>query len=139
MVPERPFYLNMKPMPKKRPRFVKGKVHMPHDYIKWRKTATIFIRRQAQGAQPIREPFALYLLVVSKEGKMRPDLDNVFGCILDTLQDARIIANDRLYQMGGQWHHAAKDCPGKTVGLYFVVTATGGEAGAAARAVLGVA
>lgn len=102
-------YLNMDPMGKARPRLGSGRAFMPKAYVKWKHLAGIRMRAAWAGKPMIREPFAMFVVIVRKTGKMRSDLDNVVGSILDTAQDHLIIANDRLYMFGSEIVLAAKE------------------------------
>ena len=88
-------FLAMKPMGKARPRFGKGRAFMPPKYMKW-KREFITLMRLATGPQdPLVGTFALAVTITRKSGKMKSDLDNVAGSILDALQDGRFVINDR--------------------------------------------
>lgn len=65
---------------------------MPKPYQDWRRR---FVGMVDHGAAPMGEEIHVGLVVITKSGKMRPDLDNVLGAVLDALQDANVIANDR--------------------------------------------
>jgi Holliday junction resolvase RusA-like endonuclease len=68
---------------------------MPKKYMQWRQS---FVRQARMLChETIDVPFAMSVIFSTETGKMKPDRDNAKGAILDALQDAGIIANDRLY------------------------------------------
>jgi len=83
----------MPPLGKARPRLGKGRVHMPEQYVQWKKTFGIHARNQVKTS--IAGPFYISVHLTTKTGKMRSDIDNVAGTILDSLQDCGMIGNDR--------------------------------------------
>ena len=88
--------ISMPPMGKARPRVTKsGHAFMPSSYTKWKKdfaTRAVFAWRPWPN---ITGPFSIKITIGTKSGKMRSDLDNSAGSVLDALQDAGLIANDR--------------------------------------------
>ena len=86
----------MPPMGKARPRVTKsGHAFMPSSYTKWKKD---FAARAVFAWRPwpkITGPFSIKITIVTKSGKCRSDIDNCAGSILDALQDAKLIGNDR--------------------------------------------
>jgi Holliday junction resolvase RusA-like endonuclease len=95
------FTVPFKPAGKERPRFANGRTYMPPKYVKWK---TDFFRHCIRLDQPHRRIHLtgnLIFTVVfkSKTGKIRPDLDNAVGSILDSIQDEGgrlgLISNDR--------------------------------------------
>ena len=85
--------IGMPPMGKARPRLSRGRVHMPKKYVQWKKLFGALAKLQTKDA--IVGRFHINICVCTKSGKMRSDIDNVAGSILDALQDAKIIGNDR--------------------------------------------
>jgi len=83
----------MPPLGKARPRLGKGRVHMPTQYVQWKKTFGIHARNQVKSS--ISGAFHINVCLITKTGKMLSDIDNVSGAILDSLQDCGIIGNDR--------------------------------------------
>ena len=88
-------FLAMKPMGKARPRFGKGRAFMPPKYMKWKREFITRLRLATGPQDPLVGTFALSIIVTRKSGKMKSDLDNVAGSILDALQDGSFIVNDR--------------------------------------------
>ena len=90
------FFVAMPPMGKARPRVTRsGHCFMPNSYAKWKKD---FAARAIFAWRPwpnITGPFSIKIIIGTKTGKMRSDLDNSAGSVLDALQDAGLIANDR--------------------------------------------
>ena len=83
------------PKGKARPIVTRHNTYMPHDYQQWRREFAAHAREQARG-NPALGWFAIGLTVGTPKGRMRPDLDNVLAAVLDALQDAEVIANDRM-------------------------------------------
>ena len=88
------FAIRMKAMGKARPRVCGRRAFMPKKYTDWKKEFCERALIQA-GGKNIFGRFGISGSIVTKSGKMRSDLDNSIGSILDALQDARIIGNDR--------------------------------------------
>lgn len=95
------------PMAKARPRVTRNGAYMPKPYQQWREKFVILSSSpnwtwSDQVCKPCRNKpkplvyhsFSLYLTIITKSGKMRPDLDNAAGAVLDALQDASVIEND---------------------------------------------
>lgn len=87
------FFKDLPPMAKARPRVTRRGTYMPANYTKWRK---VFAARCYRPFQPFLGRISVIIRVYTKSGKMRPDLDNVVGAVLDAMQDAEVLANDRL-------------------------------------------
>lgn len=85
-------FFPIEPMAKARPRVTKRGTYMPKDYMAWRKK---FCSICMHMPSPVKPPLSISVMVLTKSGKMRPDLDNVGAAVLDALQDAKVIANDR--------------------------------------------
>ena len=88
------FRIRMKAMGKARPRVCGRRAFMPKKYMDWK---ALFGRHALSlaGDRSIAGRFGIIGSIVTKSGKMRSDLDNSIGSILDALQDAGIIGNDR--------------------------------------------
>lgn len=84
----------MPPMGKARPRLSRGCVHMPKNYVKWKRDFSTCAVMQSFGIS-FDGPFSISVCIKTKTGSMRSDLDNALGSILDALQDVAIIKNDR--------------------------------------------
>lgn len=95
-------FLPLPPMAKARPRVVKGHAYMPKPYMQWRQKFVFLISQHRDKAVhlPILGPVRVGVLVDTKSGNCRPDLDNVFAAVADALQDARWIENDRQIKYG---------------------------------------
>lgn len=81
----------MAPMPKKRPRFGAGAVYNDDKYSQWKRDFGLY----CLGAVRTEGPFKVTILFYTRNGKMRPDIDNAAGAVLDALQEAGVIENDR--------------------------------------------
>lgn len=80
------------PMPKKRPRVTARGTYMPPEYTEWKRDFGTHCR----GVKPFGGVgFGISVRFVTATGRMRCDLDNALGAVLDALQDAGIIQNDR--------------------------------------------
>ena len=89
-------FVAMPPMGKARPRVTKsGHAFMPSSYTKWKKDFALRARFQWGSEPAITAPFAIHIVLTTTSGKMRSDIDNCAGSVLDSLQDAKLIANDR--------------------------------------------
>ena len=90
--------LEMIPMGKQRPRFG-GRVFMSQAYLDWKNDfSRLFIGAVLSSGGNIwmiDGRFRLSLTIQTPSGKSRSDLDNIIGAVLDSLQDAVLIANDR--------------------------------------------
>ena len=111
------FTLPIEPKAKARPRVTSNGTYMPRDYQEWRERFVALVGDQWRG-----EPFGMFgidLTVTTKTGRMRPDLDNVLGAVLDALQAARVVENDRMCR----WAFC-EIVKGKTPGLTITIEAT---------------
>ena len=81
----------MPPAAKARPRVTSRGTYMPRKYQEWRRE---FVGH-CEGSGQVSGPFALAVTFETKSGTMRPDLDNAAAAVLDALQDAEVIQNDR--------------------------------------------
>lgn len=95
-------FLPLTPMAKARPRVTRHGTYMPKPYMLWRTKFVILINqcRDQVVHLPIIGPVRVGVMVHTKSGNCRPDLDNVFGACADALQDARWIENDRQIKAG---------------------------------------
>ncbi len=87
--------LPIEPCAKERPRVTRNGTYMSKRYTDWRKRFCLHAKTFATGLEPIPGPLSIIVIVYTKSGKMRPDLDNVGAACLDALQDAGVIENDR--------------------------------------------
>lgn len=86
----------MSPMGKARPRVTRsGHAYMPKQYTEWKKSFGARAKLLWAPWHPIEGPFAIRITLGTKSGKMRSDIDNAAGSVLDALQDAGLIKNDR--------------------------------------------
>lgn len=85
--------LPLKPAAKARPRVTSKGTYMPRAYQEWRQEFRWSL--VGQDRRPILGPFAVRVEFITPRGTMRPDLDNAIAAVLDALQDAAVIANDR--------------------------------------------
>jgi len=128
-------YLSGDPMSCPRPRAIArnghGAIFMPPAYVEWKKGAALRLAaqwskagREFGGKAPIRvsvvavfartksRPDSVTLAQWASGGRVRrwvaPDADNIFKAVADALQDARIIANDSLVEIGfvTRWYGA---------------------------------
>ncbi len=89
-------FIPMAPMGKARPRVTRsGHAFMPNKYTKWKRDFAIRACFQWGPSPPITVPFAIHIVLTTASGKMRSDIDNCAGSVLDSLQDAGLITNDR--------------------------------------------
>lgn len=89
-------FIPMAPLGKARPRVTRsGHAYMPPAYTKWKQEFATRALLAWRPWQNIAGPFSIKIIIGTKSGKMRSDLDNSCGSILDSLQDAGLIANDR--------------------------------------------
>lgn len=84
----------LEPKGKARPRVTKRGTYMPGDYQQWRHDFAALVLTNRLPRCPLGR-FAIGLTVGTPKGTMRPDLDNVLAAVLDALQDAEVIENDR--------------------------------------------
>jgi len=87
------FTVDMPPMGKARPRMGKYGVHMPKDYMLWKQKFGALARQKSNLC--INGKFIIHISISTTSGKMRSDIDNAAGSVLDALQDVGIIENDR--------------------------------------------
>lgn len=90
--------IKLPPMAKARPRVTRRGTYMPKPYQQWRQKFCALVGRPPK---PLAGHLAIAIRIYTKSGKMRPDLDNVVGAVLDALQDAQVIANDRTVRQIG--------------------------------------
>jgi len=83
----------MAPKGKARPRFTGKFAYMPKEYMQWK--AEFSQRASAQyGGPVIEDPVKVRVIFRTPTGKMRSDLDNAIGSVLDAIQPL-ILKNDR--------------------------------------------
>lgn len=68
---------------------------MPDSYVKWKRQFGLHATMAWAPWPNITGPFSIKIIIGTKSGKMRSDLDNSLGSVLDALQDVGLIANDR--------------------------------------------
>lgn len=93
------------PKGKARPRVVrrKGKVmtFMPTDYVSWKKKmAVLLLPFKKEHDLPMMGELSVDTSFCTKTGNTHSDLDNAHGAVLDALQDAGWIANDKQVKRG---------------------------------------
>lgn len=81
------------PRSKARPRVTCHGTYMPPGYSKWRQA---FVAACAGYPWRLVGRFRIGVIFWTRTGDIRPDLDNALGAVLDALQDAGIIEDDRL-------------------------------------------
>lgn len=99
------FWLRVQPVGKARPRVTSKGTYMPKAYQAWRRGAEsllgLSLRDWADGSidtwRALRAGAwcSLSITIQTPTGRMRPDIDNAAGAIMDALQGAHVIANDR--------------------------------------------
>ena len=104
------------PMGKARPRFYKKKVYMPSSYRKWQERFCWLLKLSPGPSQPLTCPVKVSVMIYTKTGKMRSDLDNAIASVWDGLQKAGWIANDRQVS-GGAMSIEQGDRPGISVSV----------------------
>jgi len=101
-------YVDIPPMPKKRPRVTSNGTYMPKDYVEW-KQGVGYLARGALKKQRIPEFVGRvrmgvtfdkqgFLLIIEETDNNRfgnADLDNLVGAVMDACQDCQVIHNDR--------------------------------------------
>ena len=94
---------------KARPRVTRHGTYMPADYMRWRRETAMLVKASGMPEQftgPVQltvlfDSDSMHIHVQELEGLVRPkhvraDVDNLVGAVMDMLQDAGVIANDRL-------------------------------------------
>lgn len=94
------FIVAMPPMGKARPRVTKrGHAFMPEDYRQWKLAFGVKAKAALWGVPlplfPKGVHFRTFTDFFTKTGNCRSDMDNCHAAVLDALQDAGIIVNDR--------------------------------------------
>ena len=102
--------IELHPIPKARPRVTKNGTFMPRDYTQWKQDFEKLARQQVGHIPTITHNVELVVtfhpdhLVVElydmadrdrPKGLRKADIDNLVGSVMDALQDARIINDDR--------------------------------------------
>lgn len=85
------FSAPLPPCAKPRPRFGRGRVFMPPAYRTWQRAFRACMPRVRA---VLRGRIAVSVVFATPTGRMRPDLDNAAGAVLDALQPD-VIGNDR--------------------------------------------
>ncbi len=83
------------PFAKPRPRFDsrgRGRCFMPTAYRRWQASFRSFLPRLSP---PLHSRLGVSIVFATPSGRMRPDIDNAAGAVLDALQP-QTIDNDRL-------------------------------------------
>jgi len=68
---------------------------MPPSYVAAKRAAIVELRKAWGDRRTIMETVSVTILLITKTGNMRPDIDNAAGGVLDAMQDAGIIGNDK--------------------------------------------
>jgi Holliday junction resolvase RusA-like endonuclease len=93
------FLVPMQPAAKARPRVTRGHAYMPDTYVKWKKEFLARCMSVYNKSPPIECKLCISIIFMTKNGKMRPDIDNALGACMDSLQGTAttrvIIKNDR--------------------------------------------
>lgn len=99
------FALHVQPTGKARPRVTSKSTYMPKAYQAWRRKVESSLYFDARGFTDAQVAIwdelragancSLSIVIATKTGNMRPDIDNAAGAIMDALQGAHVIANDR--------------------------------------------
>lgn len=87
----------------------KGKVYRSADYESWRASAAWDARIQA-GPRKIKGQFKITVLFVRPDQRHR-DLDNLLKALLDCLQHAGVITNDKnCVEIAARWVEEGPPC-----------------------------
>jgi len=88
--------ISVAPFAKARPRATRGPgVYMPRSYVASKRAAVIEMRKAWGDRRTIMETVSVTILLITASGNMRPDIDNAAGGVLDAMQDAGILGNDK--------------------------------------------
>ncbi len=91
----------IQPMGKARPRVTKRGTYMPDSYTAWKKMfAVLMLEHRHLTERPITGAIRIGTVFYTKNGNCRCDLDNAHASVLDALQDAGWIENDRQVKAG---------------------------------------
>ena len=101
------FQIDGEIVPKARPRVTRGKAYLPQRYRNWKNQAI----SQLLSQRTIVDPLKKVIIKIELYGKLRGDLDNLSGAILDALVQAQIIVDDRISVLK---ELSVKHCDGKT-------------------------
>lgn len=91
------FSVPMIPIGKQRPRVTRNGTYMDPKYRAWQRQFLWFVRNQLPpGFELINKdtPLALCALIFSETGRIKSDIDNAAGTVMDALQGI-VYANDR--------------------------------------------
>ena len=99
------FQVHMPPMGKARPRVTRtGHAFMPEPYRKWKKEfgrlAKLALKSETLPLFPKGVRIRVDTVFFTKTGNCQSDTDNAHASVLDALQDAGIIVNDRDVKAG---------------------------------------
>jgi len=104
-------WLPMRPTTKKRPVVTRNGTYMPPDYVAWKEELATYLVEHGVAGAGIDHPVKLFvqfesnrigMQLVPLHNAVRPkylgtmDIDNMVGAVMDGLQDADVIDNDRL-------------------------------------------
>ena len=88
-----------KALGKARPRVSHGHAYLPAPYRAWKQRICLLLRGKGP-ASPLTGTVHVTTLFYTRTGNMRSDCDNAMAAILDCLQDAGWIKNDRQVKAG---------------------------------------
>lgn len=94
--------IEIEPKGKARPRVTKtGRAFMPPEYMQWKKrVGFLLLEHRNKAALPITGPIRVSTMFYTPTGNCRSDMDNAHAAVLDALQDAGWIVNDRQVKVG---------------------------------------
>lgn len=94
--------IEIEPKGKARPRVTKtGHAFMPPEYMQWKqKLGLLMLAHRHKATLPITEPIRICTTFYTPTGNCRSDIDNAHAAVLDALQDAGWINNDRQVRAG---------------------------------------
>ena len=99
-------FVEMRAVPKQRPRITKGRAYMDSSYMEARKAFGMMLRSlnppKFDGPVSVRLAFMTDGVLIEieevdskREKHVRADVDNLAGFVMETLEDRQIIKNDR--------------------------------------------
>jgi Holliday junction resolvase RusA-like endonuclease len=89
--------IHLPPKGKARPRICGRRAFMPKDYTDWKKN---FGKQWPRPVTAFDQTIHVETHFFTKTGNSRSDMDNAHAAVLDALQDAGIIVNDRQVKSG---------------------------------------
>lgn len=93
--------IEIEPKGKARPRVTKNGTFMPDDYRAWKhRLGMLMLAHRGKAELPIKGPVRIGTIFYTPSGSCRSDLDNSHAAVLDALQDAGWILNDRQVKAG---------------------------------------